>query len=166
MMRRSLAVQLRYGCRKCPVIAVFCSFFCIQVLISGSFWHIAIWAPHRSGIRNSYHQLPKIMTITSTKQSYSYHPERYTGRLLDHPLFYKTYSYFCTLYISIDPFLNCTEDKRLIVGQRISCKNWRLTIPQRVPVLLWPWNSAIYNPPTYKNICAIMCRHMKDTATG
>ena len=41
--------------------------------------HTTIWYGHRSGARYSHKQLPKVMTTTGTKQSYSYHPERHTG---------------------------------------------------------------------------------------
>jgi len=36
---------------------------------------------HFLSLHNSHKQLSKVMTTTSTKQSYSYHPERHTGRL-------------------------------------------------------------------------------------
>jgi len=43
--------------------------------------HTAVWMPHGSSAKVSHKQLPRVMTTTTTKQSYSYHLERHTGRL-------------------------------------------------------------------------------------
>jgi len=71
------------------------------------------------GARVSPKQLPRVMTTTTTKQSYSYHPERCTGRLYSRSLVYTAISFLQTLYSCfrvfpcninrLDPVLNVPE---------------------------------------------------------
>ena len=58
--------------------------------------HTAAWMSYWSGARFSHKQLPRVMTTTTTKQSYNYHPERRSGRLYSARLVYTTISFFCT----------------------------------------------------------------------
>jgi len=93
-------VNTGYRRRKGPVAAVLC-----------------VHVPRTQSLAYCVH---KVMTTTSTKRSYSYRPERHTGRLQTAALFYTTISilrtlhtYFRTLFLSI--FLCIFHVTRLIV---------------------------------------------------
>ena len=63
--------------------------------------------PHGSGAKVSHKQLPRVMSTTTTKQSYSYHPERRTGRLYSARLFTRPLA-FSVHYIVISAHFRVT----------------------------------------------------------
>ena len=89
-----------YWCRK--VLKLLFS-FCVHVPCIVSPYPV-FRVIHRSGVRYSHNQLPKVMTRTSTKRSYSYHPERHTGRIQTVRYFTPPALYsYCSLSIICPP---------------------------------------------------------------